>query len=77
MPLERRRSDDPLYWRTTRPSDHLFRIPDSELVVSGNEWYTVSYVCQASADAHKSGFGYSVSYVQLHCRVPFLVVGEF
>ena len=55
----------------------MFRIPDSELIVSGSEYYTVSYVCQASGDSNKNGFGWSVSYIRLHCRVPFIVVEEF
>lgn len=56
----------------------VFRNPDCELVVSGHDYYTVSFVCQTGADSGKAGFGwYSASYVQFHCRVPFLVVEEF
>ena len=55
----------------------VFRIPDSELIVSGSEYYTVSYVCQASGDSNKNGFGWSASYIRLHCRVPFIVVEDF
>jgi hypothetical protein len=55
----------------------VFGIPDSELVVSGQTYYIVSYVCQTSGDSHKNVFGWSASFMQLHCRVPFLVVEEF
>ena len=66
-------------WDDTHGEDsNVFRNPDSELVVSGHDYYTVSFVCQTGADSGKASFGwYSASYVQFHCRVPFLVVEEF
>lgn len=66
-------------WDDTHGDDSdVFRNPESELIVSGQEFYTVSYVCQTAADSGKAGFGwYSAAYVQLHCRVPFIVVEEY
>jgi hypothetical protein len=66
-------------WDDTHGDDSdVFRNPDSELIVSGHDYYTVSYVCQTSADSGKASFGwYSEAYVQFHCRVPFIVVQEF
>ena len=55
----------------------LFRLPESELVVSGFDFYTVSYSCQAGGDANESDLFSSVAYMQLGCRVPFIVVEEF
>lgn len=55
----------------------VFRLPESELVVSGFDFYTVSYSCQVSADANESDLFSAVSYNQLGCRVPFIVVEEF
>ena len=55
----------------------VFGIPDSELVVSSQPYYVVSYVCQTSGDSNKNFLGWSASFMQLHCRVPFLVVEEF
>jgi hypothetical protein len=56
---------------------NVFGIPEGELIVSGFDFYTVSYVCQVSADANKSSPWWAVSYAQLHCKVPFIVVEEF
>ncbi len=66
-------------WHDTHGDDSdVFRNPDSELVVSGHDYYTVSYVCQTGADSGRTGFGsYSSAYVQFHCRVPFIFVEEF
>ena len=51
---------------------------DSQLLVSGADFYTVSFVCQAAADSADGNFGwFSQAFFQLHCRVPYLFVEEF
>lgn len=54
-----------------------FRIPDSEQIVSGADYYTVEFSCGADGDSGSNIFGWSETYVTLDCRVPFLVVEEF
>jgi len=56
----------------------VFRNPDSELIVSGHEYYVVTYSCRAGADSAKVRIGWwSAAFVKLHCRVPFVVIREF
>jgi len=55
----------------------VYRVEDCTLVVSGSEYYVLSYVCQASTNSGKNLFGWSAAYVRLHCRVPFIVVEQF
>jgi hypothetical protein len=53
-----------------------FLVPDSELIASGSAYYTVNFVCQAGADSHGNLFGWSAAFLQLHCRVPFIMIEE-
>jgi hypothetical protein len=56
----------------------VFRVSDSELFVSGFDFYTVVYSCRAGADSAKVRIGWwSAAFVKLHCRVPFVVIREF
>jgi hypothetical protein len=56
----------------------VFRNPDSELIVSGHEYYVVTYSCRAGADSAKVRIGWwSAAFVKLHCGVPFVVLREF
>lgn len=65
-------------WDDQAGSDaNTWRNPDCELRVSGFEYYTVNYSCQADGDSNKNLFGWSISYVTLNCRVPFIVIEEF
>lgn len=67
-------------WRDESGADaDAFRNPFCELVVSGSEYYTLQYTCHADGDSGSSFIGgwYSVAYVRLHCRVPFIVVEEW
>jgi hypothetical protein len=67
-------------WDDDHGSDaNVFLNPDSELIVSGFDFYTVSYACQANGNAANptaSGW-WASAYVRLHCRVPFIFVEEF
>jgi hypothetical protein len=65
-------------WRDETGNDaDAFRNPFSELIVSGCDYYTLQYTCHADGDSGSGLFGYSIAYVRLHCRVPFIVVEEF
>jgi hypothetical protein len=63
---------------TSGADSDVFRNPDSELIVSGQEYYVVTYSCRAGADSAKVRIGWwSAAFVKLHCRVPFVVIREF